>query len=53
MNFSNGGFVFDYNETLKATLSADVLSEVDKALADFKASSDGLANWADVSYDSL
>lgn len=53
MNFSNGGFVFDYNETLKATLSADVLSEVDKALADFKASADGLANWADVSYDSL
>ena len=53
MNFNNDGFVFDYNSALKANLSSDIVSKVDQALAEFKKSADGLADWASVSYDSL
>lgn len=53
MNFNNGGFIFEYNPELESLVSPETKAAVDEALAGFKASSDGLANWADVDYSTL
>ena len=49
MNFSNGGFVFGWNDSLK---KADVAAKVDAAIAQFKAKPNTL-NWSAVDYSKL
>ena len=55
MNFANGGFVFGYNEALKADwVSPELEAAVTAAIDSFVADPDGtLADWADVDYSTL
>jgi basic membrane protein A len=52
MNFSNNGFVFEYNSALSGQVSADIRSRVDEALAGFRQKS-GTLNWSAVDYSKL
>jgi basic membrane protein A len=52
MNFSNGGFVFEYNKDLNNMAPANVKAKVDEALAKFRASPNTL-NWQAVDYSKL
>ena len=55
MNFANGGFLFDYNESLKADwVSPELEALINETIASFQADPDGtLADWADVDYSTL
>ena len=53
MNFNNGGFIFEYNPALESVVTPEIKAKVDEALNGFIASSDGLADWADVDYSTL
>ncbi len=53
MNFSNGGFIFEFNPELESVVTPELKALVNKTLEEFRASSDGLANWADVDYSTL
>ena len=48
LNFSNGGFIFDYNPALSDLVTDEIRAAVDEALASFTASAGVLSNWADV-----
>ena len=52
MNFSNGGFVFEYNKELPNQASAAVKAKVDEALARFRGAANTL-NWSAVDYSKL
>jgi len=52
MNFSNGGFVFEYNQGLSSLITPAVKGKVDEALAKFKAAPNTL-NWQAVDYSKL
>ena len=52
MNFSNSGFVFEYNPDLSSQAPADVRSRVDEALAAFR-QKPGTINWNSVDYSKL
>lgn len=52
MNFSNGGFVFEYNRNLSGQISSEVRAKVDEALADFRKTPNTL-NWNGVDYSKL
>ena len=55
MNFANGGFVFGYNDALKADwVSPELEAAINAAIDSFVADPDGtLADWADVDYSTL
>lgn len=55
MNFANGGFIFGYNDALKAEwVSPELEAKINETIASFEADPDGtLANWADVDYSTL
>jgi basic membrane protein A len=52
MNFSNGGFVFEYNNDLANIVPANVKAKVDEALAAFRAAANTL-NYGAVDYSKL
>jgi basic membrane protein A len=52
MNFSNNGFVFDYNQNLAGQVPADVRTKVDEALSAFRQNA-GTINWNSVDYSKL
>jgi basic membrane protein A len=52
MNFSNGGFVFEYNPALSGQVSADIRAKVDAALASFRQKPETI-NWSSVDYSKL
>ncbi len=52
LNFSNGGFIFAFNESLKDMYTGAIQEKVDEALAKFRAKPDTL-NWSAVDYSKL
>jgi basic membrane protein A len=52
MNFSNGGFVFRFNDTLKDMYTGEIETTVEQALAGFTAKS-GTLDWSSVDYSTL
>lgn len=53
MNFSNDGFIFDYNPALKGLVTAEIEAKVNEALAKFRANPGVLADWSKVDYSTL
>ena len=52
LNFNNGGFVFQFNETLKDKYTGAIEAKVNEAIAGFKANS-GTVNYTSVDYSKL
>ncbi|MDR3248265.1 MAG: BMP family protein [Treponema sp.] len=53
MNFSNGGFVFEWNKDLSAMISSEMRTQVDEALASFRKAPNTLSHWSSVDYSNL
>jgi basic membrane protein A len=52
MNFSNGGFIFEYNQALSSPVSSEIQGKVDEALSNFRKAPNTL-NWNGVDYSKL
>ena len=53
MNFSNGGFIWAWNDKCADKITAEIKKAVEDKMAEFKAKADTLANWKDVDYSKL
>ena len=53
MNFSNGGFIWAWNEKCADKITPEIKSAVETKMAEFKGQADLLSNWADVDYSKL
>ena len=53
MNFSNGGFIWAWNEKCADKITPEIKSAVEAKMAEFTAKADILSNWADVDYSKL
>lgn len=52
MNFSNGGFIFGYNQALSNSISNEARGKVDEAISNFRKAPNTL-NWNGVDYSKL
>lgn len=53
MNFSNGGFIWAWNEKCTDKITAEIKAQVEAKMAEFTAKADTLSNWSDVDYSKL
>ena len=53
MNFSNGGFIWAWNEKCADKITPQIKEAVEKKLSEFKAKADILSNWSSVDYSKL
>ena len=53
MNFSNGGFIWAWNDKCAEKITPEIKKAVEDKMAEFKAKADTLSNWADVDYSKL
>ena len=53
MNFSNGGFIWAWNDKCADKITPEIKKAVEDKMAEFKSKADILSNWADVDYSKL